>query len=108
MEQIARIKLMSNNLEDLESVSGAIKDMAEKIGVKVSGPIPLPTKKLLIVTRKAPSGQGTHTFDKWELRLHRRLIEVPYNDRVMAQITKLSIPQSVSIEIDFKTAKTKK
>ncbi|MDP8023122.1 MAG: 30S ribosomal protein S10 [Nitrososphaeria archaeon] len=108
MEQIARIKLMSNNLEDLENVSNSIKDMAEKIGVKVSGPIPLPTKKLLIVTRKAPSGEGTHTFDKWELRLHRRLIEVPYNDRVMAQITKLSIPQSVSIEIDFKTTKSKK
>ncbi len=108
MEQIARIKLVSNNLEDLESVSNSIKNMAEKIGVKISGPIPLPTKKLLIVTRKAPSGEGTHTFDKWELRLHRRLFEVPYNDRIMAQITRLEIPQSVSIEIDFKTAKAKK
>ncbi len=108
MEQIARIKLVSSNLEDIESVSKSIKEIAQKIGVKVSGPVPLPTKKLLVVTRKAPSGEGSHTYDKWELRLHRRLIEVAYNERVMAQLTKLNIPQSVSIEIDFKAPKAKK
>ncbi|MGC9208609.1 MAG: 30S ribosomal protein S10 [Nitrososphaeria archaeon] len=102
MDQIARIKLTSSSLEDIENVSKAIKEMAEKIGVKVIGPIPLPTKRLLVVVRKAPSGEGTHTYDKWELRLHRRLIEIAYNERVMAQLTKINFPPTVNIEIGFR------
>mgnify|MGYP001772696173 CR=1 FL=1 len=101
MTQIARIKLTSRELEDIEAVCNAIKEMADKMGVAMRGPIPLPTKKLLVVTRKAPSGEGSHTYDKWELRLHRRIIDLEANERTMAQLTRINIPQAVNIEIRF-------
>ena len=99
MAQLARIKLTSTNLEQLERVSKDIKDIAEKTGVKIKGPQPLPTKRLKITTRKAPTGEGTHTFDHWQMRIHRRIVDIEPDDRTMKQITKLEIPEDVKIEL---------
>jgi small subunit ribosomal protein S10 len=99
MVQMARIRMASTDLEKLESMCKEIKSIGEKTGVKVRGPIPLPTKRLNVVTRKAPSGQGTHTFDKWEMRIHRRIIDVAADDRAMKQLMRLKIPDEVVIEV---------
>ncbi len=99
MTQYARIKLTSSNLEELELLAREIKDITEKTGVKSKGPQPLPTKKLKITTRKAPTGEGTHTFDHWQLRIHRRILDIEPDDRTMRQITKLRIPEDVKIEL---------
>lgn len=104
MPQIARIKLSSLNLADLEQVVSEIKDIAEKQGSKLSGPVPLPTKKLRVVTRKTPCGEGTHTFDRWELRIHSRLIDVVASDRLMRQIMRIRVPDTVKIEIKLITS----
>jgi len=99
MTQYARIKLTSSNLEELELLAREIKDITEKTGVKSKGPQPLPTKRLKITTRKAPTGEGTHTFDHWQLRIHRRILDIEPDDRTMKQITKLRIPDDVKIEL---------
>ena len=101
MVQSARIKLTSSNLERLQVVCTEIKGITEKTGVKVRGPLPLPTKKLRITTRKAPSGQGTHTFDHWQMRVHRRLIDLDADDRTMRQLLKLKVPEDVFIEVNL-------
>lgn len=101
MSQIARIKLTSANVENLTQVCDDIKGMTERTGVKVRGPQPLPTKKLKIVTRKAPSGQGTNTYDRWEMRVHRRLIDMDADDRTMRQLMKLRVPEDVFIEVNL-------
>jgi small subunit ribosomal protein S10 len=99
MTQYARIKLTSSNLENLDRLAQEIKDITEKTGVKIKGPQPLPTKRLKITTRKAPTGEGTHTFDHWQLRIHRRIMDIEPDDRTMKQITKLRIPEDVKIEL---------
>src|SRR5712692_11591303 len=103
MTQYARIKLTSSNLEELELLAREIKDITEKTGVKSKGPQPLPTKRLKITTRKAPTGEGTHTFDHWQLRIHRRIIDIEPNDRTLKLITKLEIPEDVRIEVILTT-----
>jgi len=95
----ARIKLTSTNLEQLERLAWEIKGIADKTGVKSIGPQPLPTKRLKITTRRAPTGEGTHTFDHWQLRIHRRILDIEPNERTMRQITKLRIPEEVKIEL---------
>ena len=99
MPQYARIKLTSSNLEQLDRLAREIKDITEKTGVKMKGPQPLPTKRLKITTRKSPTGEGTHTFDHWQLRIHRRIMDIEPDDRTMKQITKLRIPEDVKIEL---------
>ena len=103
MPQYARIKLTSANLPELERVAKEIRGIADKTGVMVRGPQPLPTKRLKVTTRKAPTGEGSHTFDHWQLRIHRRILDVQPDDRTMRQITRLKIPEDVRIEIILTT-----
>ena len=43
--------------------------------LRVKGPVRLPTKNLKINTRKTPNGEGSKTWDFYEMRIHKRLIE---------------------------------
>ena len=61
--------------------------------------IKLPTKKLKVTTRKTPCGQGTHTYDKWEMRIHRRILDIAADDRTMKQLMHINIPEEVIIEV---------
>jgi len=97
-----RIKLGSLNVEELNQVCDTIREVAKRSGVVISGPMPLPTKRLKINTRKSPCGDGTATFDRYEMRIHKRIIEMPSNESVLHSIMKLSIPRSVNIKIEMK------
>jgi small subunit ribosomal protein S10 len=101
MVRKARIRLSSPNLEDLQRVCEEIKAISQKTGVRIRGPIPLPTKRLVVATRKAPSGQGSHTFDRWEMRIHKRLIDMDAEDRALKSLMRVRIPDSVHIEIEL-------
>ena len=95
----ARIKLSSTDIKKLNDIVSQITDIAKKVGVAYSGPINLPTKKLVISTRKAPCGEGSETYDRWEMRIHKRLIDLAADERALHLVTRVSIPQDVSIEI---------
>ena len=41
---------------------------AKEKRLKVKGPVRLPTKVLKITTRKSPCGEGTNTWDRFEMR----------------------------------------
>lgn len=97
-----RIKLNSIDIEMLNSICESIKEMAKKSGIVISGPVPLPTKRLKITTRKSPCGNGTATFDNFEMRIHKRLIDLPANEKVLRQIMKMQIPKSVNVKIEMK------
>ncbi len=101
MPQLARIKLTSIDSSKLESVCTEIRGITDKTGVRMKGPQPLPTKKLRITTRKSPCGQGTKTFDRWEMRVHRRLIDIDPDDRTMKQLMRLKVPEEVYIEVSL-------
>lgn len=99
MVQKARIHLASNDKDRLEEVCDALKSIADKTGVKMAGPIPLPTKRLKVPTRKSPCGEGTHTWDHYEMRIHKRLIDIDANERCMRRIMRIKVPDNVHIEI---------
>ena len=97
-----RIKLNSTNIEMINSICESIRQLAKKSGITISGPIPLPTKKLKVTTRKSPCGDGKATFDRYEMRIHKRLIDLPSNDKVLHNIMRLQIPKNVNIKIEMK------
>ena len=97
-----RIKLKSMNIKQLNNICKEIAEIAGKSGIVVSGPIPLPTRKLRITTRKSPCGDGTATFDNYEMRIHARVIDLPANDKVLHAIMRLYIPRDVTIKIEMK------
>ncbi len=99
--QKARIKLASTDIDKINEVCASIRDIAEKTGVAMSGPVPLPTKKLRVTTRKSPDGEGTETWERYELRVHKRLIELGIDERALRLVMRVPIPDGLNIEIEM-------
>lgn len=105
MPEVLRIEMVSTNHESLDRVSRMFREMAEKMGVRVKGPIPLPTKRLRITTLRNPSGEGTNRYNKYELRIHKRIIDIPNPDeRYVRSIMGATIPEDVKISIVMLTS----
>lgn len=97
----ARIKLSSTQPELLDDICGQIKEIADKLGVTISGPIPMPTKKLKVTTRRTPCGNGRETYETWEMRVHKRLIDMGVNERVLRLVMRIPMPKDVNVEMEI-------
>jgi small subunit ribosomal protein S10 len=97
----AVIKLFSTDIAKLEKVCDEIKDIAKKTGVTLRGPIPLPTKRLKVPVRKSPCGSGRESYETWEMRIHKRLIDLEVNERALRYIMRIPIPKDVNIEMEI-------
>lgn len=99
--QKARIKIASTDIDKVNDVCNYIKDIAEKTGVQMRGPIPLPTKKLRVTTRKSPDGEGSATWERYEMRVHKRLIDLGIDERALRLVMRVPIPEGLNIEIEM-------
>ena len=97
----ARIKLASIDIDKINQTCEYIKDIAEKTGVSMRGPIPLPTKKLKVTTRKSPCGEGKASWDRFEMRVHKRLIDLGLDERALRLVMRVPIPEGLNIEIEM-------
>ncbi|KAJ6390960.1 hypothetical protein OIU77_025046 [Salix suchowensis] len=94
-----RITLSSKNVKNLEKVCTDLIRGAKDKNLRVKGPVRMPTKILVITTRKAPCGEGTNTWDKLELRIHKRVIDLFSSADVVKQITSITIEPGVEVEV---------
>ncbi len=99
MPRKTRITLTGTNTGSLDDICNELKEIAKKTGAKYSGPVYLPTRRVVVPTRRSPCGQGTPTWDKFEMRLFRRLFDIEPNERAMKYIIRLPIPDDVFIEV---------
>ena len=97
----ARIKLASTDIDKINDVCSFIKDISDKTGVDLKGPIPLPTKKLKVTTRKSPCGDGKATWERYEMRIHKRLIDLGVDERALRLVMRVPIPEGLNIEIEL-------
>ena len=97
----ARIILISRDIKELENVCGQIIDVTKKTGSNYAGPVPMPTKRLKLTTLKSPDGEGTATWERWEMRVHKRVIDVDADERSLRQIMRIQVPDGVHIEIEL-------
>ncbi|RLE39656.1 30S ribosomal protein S10 [Candidatus Woesearchaeota archaeon] len=99
--QKARIKIASADIDKVNQVCDQIRGIVEQVGVDMRGPIPLPTKKLKVTTRRSPCGDGKATWERYEMRIHKRLIDVSVDERVLRLIMRVAIPEGLNIEIEM-------
>lgn len=99
--QKARIKLASADINKVNTICGYIREIADKTGVEIRGPIPLPTKRLRVTTRKCPCGDGKETWDRYEMRIHKRLIDLGLDERALRMVMRVQIPEGLNIEIEM-------
>ena len=63
---------------------------AKESSLKVKGPVRMPTKILKITTRKTPCGEGSKTWDRYEMRIHKRVIDLHSAAETVKQIVSSS------------------
>ena len=93
--------MASVDIDKLNQTCDFIKDIADKTGVDMRGPIPLPTKRLKLTTRRAPGGRGTATWERYEMRVHKRLIDLGIDERALRLVMRVPIPEGLNIEIEM-------
>ncbi|GIJ99344.1 40S ribosomal protein S20 [Aspergillus viridinutans] len=93
-----RITLTSRKVASLEKVCSELIDRARSKSLQVKGPVRLPTKTLNISTRKTPCGEGSKTWDKYEMRIHKRLIDLLAPTETVKQII-INIEAGVEVEV---------
>ncbi|XP_012372519.1 40S ribosomal protein S20-like [Octodon degus] len=85
-------------------VCGDLVRGAKEKNLKVKGPVRMPTKTLRITTRKTPCGKGSKTWDRFQMRIHKRLIDLHSPSEIMKQITSISNEPGVEVEVTIADA----
>ena len=98
-QQTMRIILKAYDHQLIDASAKSIIETVKKTGSKVSGPVPMPTKKEIITILRA-----THKYkdsrEQFEQRTHKRLIDITNATlKTTDALTKLDLPAGVDIEI---------
>ena len=94
-----RIRVKAYESEILDQSAQKIVETAKKTGAKVSGPIPLPTKKEVVTVIRSPH-KHKDSREQFELRTHKRVIDILYpTQKTVESLTKIELPAGVDIEI---------
>uniref|UniRef100_A0A7S3W3X2 Small ribosomal subunit protein uS10 n=1 Tax=Strombidinopsis acuminata TaxID=141414 RepID=A0A7S3W3X2_9SPIT len=100
-EEIQRIRmtLRAKEVKSLEDACTQIVSRAKGSGFKTRGPVRIPTKILRVTTRKSPCGEGTNTWDRFEMRIHKRVIDIFCPSSVVKEITNFRIDPGVDVNL---------
>eukprot|EP00347_Sterkiella_histriomuscorum_P021874 403332462 len=100
-EEIQRIRmtLRSKEIKALEAACAEIVARAKNQGYETKGPVRIPTKILKITTRKSPCGEGSKTWDRFEMRIHKRVVDIHCPSSVVKEITNFRIDPGVDVNL---------
>jgi small subunit ribosomal protein S10 len=97
--QKIRIKLKAYDHASLDQSSDEIVRTAKRTGARVSGPVPLPTKRSVYTVNRSPF-IDKKSREQFEARVHKRLIDIyDSNPQTVDSLMKLDLPAGVDIEI---------
>ena len=100
-EEIQRIRmtLKGREVKALEHACSEIVSRSKAKGYEIKGPNRIPTKILRVTVRKSPCGEGTNTWDRYEMRIHKRVIDIYCPSSVVKDITTFKIDSSVDVNL---------
>jgi small subunit ribosomal protein S10 len=94
-----RIRLKSYDHQLIDQSAEKIVETAKRTGARVSGPIPLPTKKEIITILRAVH-KYKDSREQFEMRTHKRLIDILRpSPKTVEALMGLELPAGVEIEI---------
>ena len=98
---IIRIRLRTYDHNLIDEAASKIVETVTRCGVKVGGPIPLPTEKEVVTILRAVH-KDKDSREQFELRTHKRLIDIYSPTKAaMTALEKLTLPAGVDIKIKF-------
>lgn len=94
-----RIKLKAYDHKIIDSSVKQIIDIANRYGVEVVGPIPLPTE-ILKYTVNRSTFVHKNAREQFEMRVHKRIIDIlSPNAEIIEALRDLNLPSGVDISI---------
>ena len=100
---VMRITLKAYDHNQIDHAAGKIIETLKKNGAKVSGPVPLPTKKEVVTILRAVH-KYKDSREQFEQRTHKRLIDIiTPNQKTVDALSRLEMPAGVYIDIKMKT-----
>lgn len=97
--QKIRIKLKAYDHASLDRSSDEIVRTVMRTGARISGPVPLPTKRSVYTVLRSPF-VDKKSREQFETRIHKRLIDIyDSNTQTVDSLMKLDLPAGVDIEI---------
>jgi small subunit ribosomal protein S10 len=94
-----RIKLRAYDHKIIDNSARAIIDIANRYGVEVVGPVPLPTE-ILKYTVNRSSFVHKNAREQFEMRVHKRVIDILNpNQEIVEALRDLNLPSGVDITI---------
>ncbi|MDR0916701.1 MAG: 30S ribosomal protein S10 [Oscillospiraceae bacterium] len=94
-----RIRLKAYDHQLIDLAAGTIVETAKRTGARVSGPIPLPTRREIITVLRAVH-KYKDSREQFERLTHKRLIDILNpTQKTVESLMSLELPAGVEIEI---------
>ena len=98
-KKMIRIRLKAYDHQLIDQTAEKIVEAAKRTDAKVSGPVPLPTKKEVVTILRAVH-KYKDSREQFERRTHKRLIDIQNpSQKTVEALQSLEIPAGVEIEI---------
>ena len=98
-KKMIRIRLKAYDHQLIDQTAEKIVETAKRTDAKVSGPIPLPTKREVVTILRAVH-KYKDSREQFERRTHKRLIDiVGPTQKTVEALQSLEVPAGVEIEI---------
>lgn len=98
-KKMIRIRLKAYDHQLIDQTAEKIVETAKRTEAKVSGPIPLPTKKEVVTILRAVH-KYKDSREQFERRTHKRLIDIKNpSQKTVESLMNLDLPAGVEIEI---------
>ncbi len=96
-----RIRLKSFDHDLINKAVASIVDTSKKTGAQIIGPIPLPTriKRFTILTSPHANKDAR---DQYEIRTHKRILDVIANTTTVDALMKLDLAAGVDVKISLR------
>lgn len=94
--QRIRIKLSAYDHNMVDQATEKIIETMKKAGAKISGPIPLPTEREVVTILRSPH-KDKDSREQFELRTHKRLIDIYSTNAKM--LDSVHLPAGVDVKI---------
>lgn len=97
--QKIRIRLKAYDHVALDRSTMEIVNTVTRTGAKISGPVPLPTKRTVYTILRSPH-VDKKSREQFETRIHKRLIDIyDSNPQTVDSLMRLDLPAGVDVEI---------
>ena len=99
MNKKMRIKLKAFDHRLLDRSVKDIVEIASRTGMKILGPVPLPTEKKLYTVLRSPHVNKT-SREQFMVKVHKRLLDIlDPSARIVDALSKLNLPAGVEVEM---------